>query len=242
MQIDWQKCKNLVPVVVQDNINGEILMLAYMNQEAFDLTIKTGLAHYFSRSKGRIWKKGESSANTQKVREIRLDCDGDSILLKVEQNGSACHSGARSCFFNKINFDENKIEILNKSVAPKYNILDELYHTCLERKLKGDASKSYTAKLYKNGTNAYLKKICEEAGEFCFAIKDLQEAIILGDETNTKFKNNDAKYEVIYECADLIFHLIVALGDVNIHPERILNELARRQGLSGIDEKNSRNN
>ena len=241
MQIDWQKCANLVPVVVQDSRSNEILMLAYMNEEAFNLSKKTGFAHYFSRSKGRIWQKGESSGNTQKICEIKIDCDGDSILLKVEQKGCACHTGAFSCFFNEVNFNENT-QILNqapaKNPAPQYEILDQLYHTCLERKLKGDASKSYIAKLYKNGTNAYLKKICEEAGELCFALKDLKNASTLNDEKS----KNDFINDAIYESADLLFILIVALGEANIHPERVLSELRRRQGLSGIDEKNSRKN
>ena len=245
MQIDWQKCGGLIPVLVQDSANNEILMLAYMNEEALKLSMQTGLAHYFSRSKGRIWQKGESSANVQKIKQIKLDCDADALLIKVEQIGAACHTGQKSCFFNDLGFDENNAQAKASVNAPKYNILDELYHTCLKRKLSGDATSSYTAKLYKKGPNAYLKKICEEASEFSFAIKDLQSAINMGADALKnvgEHKKGEPEYDVIYEGADVIFHLLVALADVNIHPERLLAELARRQGISGIDEKNSRKN
>ena len=149
MQIDWQKCGGLIPVVVQDSANNEILMLAYMNEEALKLSMQTGLAHYFSRSKGRIWQKGESSANVQKIKQMKLDCDADALLIKVEQIGAACHTGEHSCFFNDLGFNENNAQAKASVNAPKYNILDELYHTCLKRKLSGDATSSYTAKLYK---------------------------------------------------------------------------------------------
>ncbi|MDY3672939.1 MAG: phosphoribosyl-AMP cyclohydrolase, partial [Campylobacter sp.] len=165
MQIDWQK--GLIPVVTQDE-NGEVLMLAYMNEEAFKLSCESGYAHYFSRSKNRIWKKGESSGNTQKIKQIKLDCDNDAILLKVEQIGAACHTGYHSCFFKELDILENsRIPSEKKSRipseensripnanTPSYGILDGLYHICLERKLSGDESTSYTAKLYKKAPNS----------------------------------------------------------------------------------------
>jgi phosphoribosyl-AMP cyclohydrolase len=100
VQLDFDRNGGLVPVVAQEQSSGEVLMLAYMNQESWELTLKTGLAHYWSRSRARIWKKGESSGNVQEVREIRVDCDGDAVLLKVlQRGGAACHTGHRSCFF-----------------------------------------------------------------------------------------------------------------------------------------------
>ncbi len=100
VQLDFDKNGGLVPVVAQEQASGEVLMLAYMNRESWELTLKTGLAHYWSRSRARLWKKGESSGNVQEVREIRVDCDGDAVLLKVLQRGeAACHTGHRSCFF-----------------------------------------------------------------------------------------------------------------------------------------------
>ena len=101
MDIDWNR-NPLIPAIAQDVENGEVLMLAYMNREAYDLTLSSGYAHYFSRSRQRIWKKGESSGHTQKVEDVLLDCDADTVLLKVIQKGMACHTGRRSCFFNSV--------------------------------------------------------------------------------------------------------------------------------------------
>jgi phosphoribosyl-AMP cyclohydrolase len=100
--INWEKMKNLVPVVVQDVKSKDVLMQAYTNKEAFELTMTTGYAHYFSRSRNKLWKKGETSNNTQEIKKIYLDCDGDCLLYLVEQKGAACHTGERSCFFNEI--------------------------------------------------------------------------------------------------------------------------------------------
>lgn len=103
IEIDFEKLGGIVPVIIQDADSGTVLMLGFMNREAFELTIETGLAHFWSRSKKRLWMKGESSGHTQEVKEVRIDCDNDSILLKVIQNGrAACHEGYRSCFFRKI--------------------------------------------------------------------------------------------------------------------------------------------
>jgi phosphoribosyl-ATP pyrophosphohydrolase/phosphoribosyl-AMP cyclohydrolase len=208
-----------VPVIVQDIDTNEVLMLAYMNEEALELTQKTGFAHYFSRSRNKIWKKGESSGNTQEVKEILIDCDNDTILLKVKQNGPACHTGRKSCFFTNLKTGEITMD---KEEDIEYNFVDKLYHTLLERKMANPKS-SYVASLYHKGENSILKKVAEEAAEFCFAVKD------------------DDKKEIIYEAADLAFHTLVALAYKNIHPEAILEELKRREGVSGIEEKKKRN-
>jgi phosphoribosyl-ATP pyrophosphohydrolase/phosphoribosyl-AMP cyclohydrolase len=218
IKIEWDKNGGLIPVIVQDFETNEVLMMAYMDKEALTLTQKTKFAHYFSRSRQKIWKKGESSNHTQEVKEILIDCDNDTILLKVKQNGVACHTGRKSCFFTNL---ETASETCEVEIEPHYNFLDTLYHTLLERK-SADPKNSYVASLYKKGENSILKKVVEEAGEFCFATKD----------------NN--KKEIIYEGADLVFHTLVALAYKNIHPEAILNELKRREGVSGIEEKNSR--
>jgi phosphoribosyl-ATP pyrophosphohydrolase/phosphoribosyl-AMP cyclohydrolase len=217
-KIDWEKTNGLIPVIVQDFDSGEVLMLAYMNEEALQLTQSTKFAHYFSRSRNKLWKKGESSGHTQEVKEILIDCDNDTILLKVKQNGVACHTGRKSCFFTNL---ENNEEVLKVEKEIEYNFLDNLYHTLLERK-GADPKSSYVASLYNKGENSILKKVVEEAGELSFAVKD------------------DDKDEIIYEAADLLFHSLVALAYKNIHPEAILNELKRREGVSGIEEKNSR--
>ena len=115
IQLDFTKTGGLVPAIVQDNETGEVLMLAYMNQEAFDATLSTGKATYFSRSRQTLWVKGESSGNVQLVKEIRLDCDDDTLLIKVEQlGGAACHTGHRSCFYKKV--ENGTIRIVGEPV------------------------------------------------------------------------------------------------------------------------------
>jgi len=115
IKLDFDKQGGIVPVIAQDYETGRVLMLAYMNQEAWELTLSTGIAHYWSRSRGRIWKKGEKSGNKQEVKEVRVDCDCDAVLIKVNQiGGAACHEGYRSCFYRKIEgealeIDEEKI-------------------------------------------------------------------------------------------------------------------------------------
>ena len=325
MKVDWQKLGGLLPAIVQDAGDGAVLMLAYMNEEALSLTLRTGYAHYFSRSKGRIWKKGEESGHVQLVKSAFLDCDNDALLLKIEQcGGSACHTGARSCFFKEIslqkcgenvgsssacgaiNFAEHgsaaslaqknsansragqnfmpqnstaycdrqssatqnftvanfiatnsaaecseqnlyavsqNYALKNSTEKSPYGILDEIYHVCLDRKLNGESALSYVASLYAKGENAYLKKIAEEACEFALACKDLSRSELYADVAHESFGEHRAgepRYDVIYEGADLLFHLLLALAAHNIHPDALLDELARRQGQSGIEEKRSR--
>ena len=292
MKIDWEKVGGLLPAVVQESSSGEVLMLAYMNEEALNLSLKTGFAHYFSRTKNRIWKKGEESGNTQAIDEVFLDCDNDTILLKVVQNGGvACHTGAKSCFFRKISGDGGESNLinadgqnltreqnLNQAKKPIYGIIDEVYHAILDRKLNADPQTSYVASLFKKGENAILKKVGEEATELVMACKDASArknktaqfnsaangsqissnltqnqnenfAKISNEnaanqnsqtETSQNQKPKTPTEEIIYEAADLCFHSLVALALHGIHPDRVKAELARRFGLSGIEEKNSR--
>lgn len=218
-KVDWEKSE-LLPVIVQEVGTNEVLMMAYMNKEALELSLSTRVAHYFSRSKQRLWKKGESSGHIQAIQEFLLDCDNDTLLIKVIQEGVACHTGRKSCFFTNIETGEAVSEIEVDSVA-MYGVIDELYHIILDRK-NADPETSWTAKLFSKGENTILKKIVEEAGELCFAVKD------------------DNEEEIIYEAADLVYHCMVALGLKNISPDRIKQELARRFDMSGIAEKNSR--
>lgn len=219
-EIDWNKSE-LIPVIVQDINSNEVLMLAYMNKEDFEKTIKTGFAHYYSRSRQKLWKKGESSGNTQEVKEILLDCDSDTLLLKVQQKGPACHTGRKSCFYKDLKTNQITSTPQIEPQDMYESVIETLYHTIQERK-EADPTKSWTAKLFKKGENTILKKVVEEAGEFCFAVKD---------------KNKD---EIIYECADLVYHSLVALAYIDISPELIKKELKRRFNQSGIEEKNSR--
>jgi phosphoribosyl-ATP pyrophosphohydrolase/phosphoribosyl-AMP cyclohydrolase len=218
MSINWEK-NPLIPAVAQDYKSGDVLMLAYMNREAFKLTLSSGYAHYFSRSKKRIWKKGESSGHTQEIRDILIDCDSDTILLKVKQNGVACHTGTRSCFFRSV---LNKKRVLEKEIDTNsiYSVVDTLYHTILERK-SDSAKNSWTKKLLED-KNLLYSKIEEEA-------KELIEAL-----------DRESDERVISESADLLYHSLVGLGFRDISPDRVKQELKRRFGVSGIEEKKSR--
>ena len=218
-KVDWQK-QELLPVIVQDESSNEVLMMAYMDKEALTLSLETKKAHYFSRTKQRIWMKGESSNNIQHISSFFIDCDNDTLLIKVKQDGVACHTGRKSCFFTELESGDIVSEV-EQNLDEAYGVIDQLYHTILERK-NADPSTSWTAKLLSKGENTILKKVVEESGEFCFAIKD-----------------NDID-ESIYEAADLTYHVLVALAYKNISPDRIKQELARRFGMSGIAEKNSR--
>jgi phosphoribosyl-ATP pyrophosphohydrolase/phosphoribosyl-AMP cyclohydrolase len=218
-RVDWEKSE-LLPVIVQDVHTNEVLMMAYMNREALELSLETKLAHYYSRSKQRLWKKGESSGHLQHIKSFLIDCDNDTLLLKVEQEGVACHTGRKSCFFTELESGSETMGVEVDTTAA-YGVIDTLYHTILERK-SADPESSWTAKLLSKGENTILKKVVEEAGEFSFAVKD------------------DDEEEIIYEAADLTYHVLVALGYKNISPDRVKQELARRFGMSGIAEKASR--
>ena len=218
VKIDWDKTP-LIPAIAQDYENNEVLMLAYMNEEAYNLTLETKYAHYFSRSKQRIWKKGESSNHTQEIQDMLVDCDGDTIVLKIKQNGVACHTGTKSCFFTSITQDK---VVLNQEVNTDaiYGVVDTLYHTILSRK-NDDSQKSWTKKLL-NDKDLLLSKIQEEADELAVAID----------------KEDDA--QVIYEASDLLYHSLVGLAYRDVSPDRIKQELARRFNQSGIVEKEGR--
>ncbi len=219
-QIDWHK-NPLIPAIVQDADTNEVLMLAYMNEEALQKTLESGFAHYYSRSRQKLWKKGESSGNTQEVVEIKLDCDSDALLLKVRQKGPACHTGRKSCFYKDIQTGSITHEPIADPNQMYSDVVDRLYHIIQEKK-EADPTTSWTAKLFSKGENTILKKVAEEAAEFCFAVKD---------------KNRD---EIVYECADLVYHALVALAFCDISPELVRRELKRRFGTSGIAEKASR--
>jgi phosphoribosyl-ATP pyrophosphohydrolase/phosphoribosyl-AMP cyclohydrolase len=164
MEITFNK-DGLVPVIVQDVYSNEVLMLAYMNQEAYDLTKETKVATYFSRSRQELWKKGETSGHFQYVKEIRYDCDQDALLLKVDQVGSACHTGNRSCFYR------SELE-----TSIKANILEEVYDVIKDRQKNPD--KGYTSYLFEKGIDKILKKVGEETAEVIIASKNNNEETI----------------------------------------------------------------
>ncbi len=218
MTIDWNKTP-LIPAIAQEADTGDILMLAYMNEEAYNLTLSTGYAHYFSRSRQRLWKKGESSGHTQEIVDVIIDCDGDTVVLKVNQKGVACHTGRKSCFFTSA-MQEKEILAQEVDTSAVYGIVDTLYHTILERK-SSDETKSWTKKLLDDPT-LLSSKIREEANELCVAI------------------DKESDEQVIYEAADLLYHSLVGLASRDITPDRVKQELSRRFGTSGIEEKQSR--
>ena len=216
--IDWNK-NPLIPAITQENTTKQILMCAYMNEEALKLSLDTGYMHYYSRSKKRIWKKGESSNHTQQIQKLYLDCDKDAIVAIVHQKGNACHTGEVSCFFNDI-IENKNLKISNNTKSP-YDILDELDNIIKDRKYSSK-DKSYTKLLFDKGHNHILKKVSEECGEFICAIKDKDEK------------------EIIYEASDLFYHIMVAMNSCDVSLDRVKSELKRRFSQSGIDEKNAR--
>jgi phosphoribosyl-ATP pyrophosphohydrolase/phosphoribosyl-AMP cyclohydrolase len=204
--VDFSKIKfderGLVPVITQSYYTGKVLMQAYANEEAIKETLKTGYATYFSRSRNKLWKKGETSGNLQKIVDIRIDCDGDSILYLVKDYGVACHTGEESCFYRDINEEK-------QTKPDAYEILHKLYELILDRK-KNLPENSYTTKLFKKGSDKIIQKVGEEAVETIIALK------------------NRSKDEIVYEVSDLLYHLLVALADANVKLEDIQDELLRR--------------
>ena len=196
--------QGLVPAIAQDAATGEVLMLAWMNEESLRLTLETGFATYFSRSRQQLWKKGETSGHTQRVLGVKYDCDGDTLLLTVEQTGPACHTGARSCFFNDLMTPDE--DDLPATAA----ILEQVYAVIADRK-EHPQEGSYTNYLLGKG----IEKICKKLGE------EASESIIAA------MKNN--REEVTYEAADLLYHLLVLLYDRGVTPADVWAELARRR-------------
>ena len=204
----------LVPAIAQDVETGEVLMLAYMNKESIEKTISTKRAHYFSRSRNKLWLKGETSGNFQDVSGIYYDCDGDTVLLMVRQTGSACHTGSRSCFFRRMDKGESA-----RPAGPW--ILPELFQTILERK-KSPPGKSYVSSLYSKGLGKIAEKIFEESSELINAAK------------------KEGKEEIVHELADLWFHTLVLLGYKDVELMDIFEEFRMRRGKSGMEEKEER--
>lgn len=197
--------KGLVPVVTQDVRTGTVLMLAYMNSEALQMTLDTGYAVYYSRSRQALWKKGETSGHVQKVRAIHYDCDGDAILLTVEQTGPACHTGEYSCFHNDL---VSLVEGASK--VPSASILQEVYNVIADRKVHPKEG-SYTNYLLDKGVEKICKKVGEEASETIIAaVKGSRE-------------------ELRYEAADLMYHLMVLLFNQGLTPMELWAELEKRR-------------
>lgn len=206
--------KGLVPAVAQDADTLQVLMAAYMNREALEKTLETGKAHYWSRSRQKLWLKGETSGNVQKVRSVYYDCDADTVLLGVEPAGPACHTGEVTCFYRSLDG--------RGGAAPRGEaVLTELFDIIRSRK-GTSPEKSYVASLYSKGISRIIEKVEEESDE-------LAEAAMEKDDR-----------EVVYELCDLWFHTMVLLAEREIPMDDVFAELRRRFGTSGITEKASR--
>ena len=211
----------LVPAIVQDAVRGDVLMLAWMSRESLALTLEEGRTVFWSRSRGTIWRKGETSGNVQRVRGIRLDCDGDTLLVAVDQaGGGACHTGRRSCFFQPVEDGDALAAAQGDGRLPS-GALESLARRLEERK-SADPATSWTARLYARGLDAILKKVGEEATETVLAAK------------------NGEPSRVVAETADLWYHTMVMLANLGLGPEDVLKELDRRAGCSGLAEKAAR--
>lgn len=192
--------KGLICAIAQDIESGEVLMQAYMNAEALEMTEKTGYAHYWSRSRKKLWKKGEESGHVQQVVSMSFDCDRDCVLLKVRQTGVACHTGAYSCFFDFLQGDKERIGA---------EMLGKLERIVLDRK-EHPAEGSYTSYLFEKGIDKIAKKAGEEAVEMVIASK------------------NEDKEELIGECADLLYHTLVLLAARGVSLSDVCTELNKR--------------
>lgn len=181
-QIRWDE-RGLVPAIVQDDLTGQVLMLAYMNREALERTLETGEAHFWSRSRQALWHKGESSGNIQRVRAVHVDCDGDTLLLLVDPAGPACHTGHRTCFYRRLDGQQDP------EAKPFRQRLSDL----LAGRKAHPSETSYTSRLFQAGTARILQKVGEEAVEVIIAAQ------------------NEPRERFIAEAADLLYHLNVAL-------------------------------
>ncbi|CAN5172487.1 bifunctional phosphoribosyl-AMP cyclohydrolase/phosphoribosyl-ATP diphosphatase HisIE [soil metagenome] len=246
--INWN-ADGLMPVLAQQAGSGDILMVAWMNREALQLTVERGEAVYWSRSRQKLWHKGEESGHFQKVREIRVDCDEDVLLLTVEQIGDiACHTGRHSCFYRRLERSDasGRLEWIEHAEAPTHAheppradldeaLLARLADT-LDSRRHGDPDSSYVARLHSRGADAVLKKIAEEAGEVLMAAKDLG-AAGRASPADAEGACESAAAALVGETADLWFHSLVMPSFYDLRPEQVLAELARREGQSGLEEK-----
>lgn len=213
MDLDKLKFNNegLIPVIVQNIEDGQVLMFAYGNRQSIDLTIETKQAHYWSRSRNKIWMKGEESGNTQELIDIYYDCDSDVLLYLVKQTGVACHTKNKTCFYRKLDGAEKSSPIFNSR-----SMINDVYEVIEDRK-NNIKEGSYVSGLFNKGIDKILKKIGEEAGETVIAAK------------------NRDKDELIYEITDLWFHSLIAMSYFDIKPDEIDRELKKRFGKSKKD-------
>ncbi|HBQ64455.1 MAG TPA: bifunctional phosphoribosyl-AMP cyclohydrolase/phosphoribosyl-ATP diphosphatase [Clostridiales bacterium] len=233
MQLKFD-AKGLIPAVAQDVRSGEVLMVAWMDRESIQKTMETRKVHYYSRTRRALWLKGETSGHFQHVEDILVDCDGDTLLLKVRQDGVACHTGNPTCFYRSLDrVDEdgekpavmpepdtgavapsdeagNLTEHASPAAIPSASVLAQVYAVIMDRKARPREG-SYTSLLFSRGLDRIVKKVGEEAAEVIIAAK------------------NRDKNEICYETADLLYHLMVMMADAGVEWEDIFAELDKRR-------------
>jgi len=200
-KVDFEKAKGLVPVVVQDASNDKVLMQAFMNAEALRLTLLSGRMHFWSRSRGRIWLKGEESGHHSLIQNAILDCDNDAILFRVQQIGAVCHTGRETCFHTPI--------VAEKERALDAKIVERIFEVVADR-IKNPTKESYVSRLTAKGEDAVLEKIGEETIELILATKD------------------NRPEEIIHEATDVLFHILVLLAQKSFELRGIFEELEQR--------------
>jgi phosphoribosyl-ATP pyrophosphohydrolase/phosphoribosyl-AMP cyclohydrolase len=200
-QVDFRKASGLVPVVVQDASNGKVLMQAFMNEEALRLTLTSGRMHFWSRSRGRIWLKGEESGHHSLLQNAFLDCDNDAILFKVQQIGAVCHTGQETCF--------NKPIVPEQESVVDAKIVERIFEVIADR-IRNPTKESYVSSLTAKGEDTVLQKIGEEAYELVLAAK--------GNRSD----------EITHEATDVLFHILVLFAQKGFNLQGIFDELERR--------------
>lgn len=209
--------RGLLPAIAQDYVTGDVRMVAWVDAAAIAETLRTGKATFFSRSRGRLWTKGETSGHFLLVQSIHLDCDADTLLLRVSAAGPSCHTGRPTCFFTELTAEGARQE----TVTPAPNFLFALERE-IESRQSASSSTSYTRTLLDAGAPKIGAKVREEAGEFAAAIA------------------GESEERVASEAADVLYHLLVGLKHRGVSLERVLAVLAKRSGQSGLAEKASR--
>ena len=200
-QVDFRKANGLVPVVVQDASNGKVLMQAFMNEEALLLTLTSGRMHFWSRSRGRIWLKGEESGHHSLLQNAFLDCDNDAVLFKVQQIGAVCHTGQETCF--------NKPIVPEQESVVDAKIVERIFEVIVDR-IRNPSKESYVSSLTAKGEDAVLQKIGEEAYELVLAAK------------------GNRSEEITHEATDVLFHILVLFAHKGFKLQGIFDELERR--------------
>jgi len=203
--VDLKKLKydqnGLIPAIIVDFESGDVLMLAYMNEESLKISIEEGKTCFWSRSRNELWRKGESSGNVQHIMNIKTDCDNDALVIEVKKSGPACHTGKESCFFN---------DVYTSGDDPAKPFTLNTLHDIIKDRKENKKPGSYTTYLFEKGLDKILKKLGEESTEIIIASK-----------------SND-KGETIYEIADFVYHALVLMTEMDITPEEIKKELASR--------------